>query len=734
MAMDKHTEKILKAMKFPDRIRNIGIVAHIDHGKSTFSDNIIAGAGMLSKELAGDVRVTDDMQEEQERGITIQTAAVSMVHDYDGSEILVNLLDTPGHVDFGGDVTRAMRAVDGAIVLACAVEGVMPQTETVLKQALKERVKPVLFINKVDRLIREVKLTPEAMQERFVKIITNVNKLIKDIAPAEYKDKWQVNVQGGSVAFGSAYHNWALSVPLMQQKGISFKDIIDAYNTGKDEDWKALADKAPLSEVALDMVAKHCPSPLESQKYRIPHLWKGDMDSEVGKQMVACDAEGKLMFIVTKMKVDPQAGEVAFGRIFSGKLEKGKAVYLNGAKVHGRVQQTMLFKGGGTNRIVVPEITAGNVAAVVGLRAASSGETVSEEPIDTFEGIKHIFDPVVTKAIEAKNPKDLAKLIIALRQLAKEDPTIKVTINEETGENLIAGLGELHLEIKEHILQRDIGLDIVVSPPIVVYRETVDSPSPQVMGKSPNKHNKLFVIVEPLDDQLFKAISEGSIPEGKIKKIKDDTLKAFIESGVARDDAKRTWDVYKGNMLVDETRGIVHIGEIQELVVQAFEEAVDAGPLSREPAAKMKVKLVDAKLHEDSIHRGPGQIIPCMRQSVFNGMLTAGDKLLEPKQTIRIDCPVDFLGAVSKLINSRRGQLLETEQQGASLVITAKLPVAEMFGFTSSLRSATTGRGVWFLVDQVFEKIPRDLQDQTVLRIRKRKGLKEEIPRPTIEE
>jgi elongation factor 2 len=730
MALDKHTEKILKAMKHPTLIRNIGIVAHIDHGKSTFSDNIIAGAGMLSKELAGDVRVTDDMQEEQERGITIQTAAVSMVHDYKGDEILVNLLDTPGHVDFGGDVTRAMRAVDGAIVLACAVEGVMPQTETVLKQALNERVKPVLFINKVDRLIREVKLTPEAMQEKFVKIITNVNKLIKDLAPKEYKETWQVNVQSGSVAFGSAYHNWALSVPLMQQKGISFKDIIDAYASGNEDDWKALADRAPLSEVALDMVTKHCPSPADSQKYRIPHLWKGDMDSEDGRRMIACDSSGQLIFIVTKMKVDPQAGEVAFGRVFAGKLEKGKEVYLNGAKLKGRIQQTMLFKGGGTNRIVVPEVPAGNVAAVVGLRAATSGETVSEEPIDTFEGIKHIFDPVVTKAIEAKNPQDLAKLIVALRQLAKEDPTIKVAINEETGENLISGLGELHLEIKEHILQRDIGLNIVVSPPIVVYREAVEKPSPQVMGKSPNKHNKLFVVVEPLNPEVAKAIKRGDIPAGKIKKIKDHVLTAMTENGVSRDEAKRTWDVYNGNMLVDETRGIVHIGEIQELVVQSFEEAVDSSPLSREPAVGLKIRLMDAKLHEDSIHRGPAQIIPCMREAIFNSMLTAGVILMEPKQTIRIDCPVTFLGAASKLINSRRGQLLETEQSGEQLVIVAKIPVSEMFGFTSSLRSATTGRGVWFLVDQVFERIPRELQDETVLRIRKRKGLKEEIPRP----
>ena len=200
---EKMVERIVRLMKQPESIRNIAICAHIDHGKTTFSDNLIAGAGMMSEELAGKQLVLDFHEDEQERGITIDAANVSMVHDYEGREYLINLIDTPGHVDFGGDVTRAMRAVDGCIVLVDAVEGIMPQTETVLRQALRELVKPILFINKVDRLIREIKLTPESMQERFIKIITNVNKLIEGIAPEGYKQKWQVNVQEGSVCFGS---------------------------------------------------------------------------------------------------------------------------------------------------------------------------------------------------------------------------------------------------------------------------------------------------------------------------------------------------------------------------------------------------------------------------------------------------------------------------------------------------------------------------------------------------
>jgi elongation factor 2 len=252
---EKMVERVTRIMQSPEQIRNIAICAHIDHGKTTFSDNLLWGAGMMSEELAGKQLALDFMADEQERGITIDSANVSMVHECGGKEFLINLIDTPGHVDFGGDVTRAMRAVDGCIVLVCAVEGIMPQTETVLKQALKERVKPILFINKADRLIKELQLSPEQMQERFVKHITAVNKLIRQIAPDDYKEKWQVNVQDGSVCFGSAFHNWALSIPYMKSKGISFAEIIGAYHDeSNDEAYKELRKKAPLHDVILNSV------------------------------------------------------------------------------------------------------------------------------------------------------------------------------------------------------------------------------------------------------------------------------------------------------------------------------------------------------------------------------------------------------------------------------------------------------------------------------------------------
>jgi elongation factor 2 len=261
-------------MRQPGQIRNIGIVAHIDHGKTTLTDNLVAGAGMMSENLAGQQLFTDFDKQEQERGITIYSANVSMVHEWNGKSYLINLIDTPGHVDFGGDVTKTMRAVDGVVVVADAVEGCMPQTETVVRQALKERVQPVLFINKVDRLIKELKLSPEAMADRFRGIIEEVNALILKFSEEQYKDKWVVNVNNGSVAFGSAVRNWAISVPRMQKSGITFKDIIDMTNNGQE---KELAKKAPLHEVVLDMVIEHLPNPLQAQPYRIPRIWPGDV-------------------------------------------------------------------------------------------------------------------------------------------------------------------------------------------------------------------------------------------------------------------------------------------------------------------------------------------------------------------------------------------------------------------------------------------------------------------------
>ena len=725
MADDK-IKKITELMKRQDKIRNIAIAAHIDHGKTTLSDNLLLGAGMMSAETAGKQLVLDFHEDETTRGITIDSASVSMIHNIEGEDYLINLIDTPGHVDFGGDVTRAMRAVDGCVVLCCAVEGVMPQTETVLRQALKELVKPVLFINKVDRLIKEVKLTPQEMEKKFISIIEHMNGLIESIAPKGYKEKWKVGVGEGSVAFGSAFHNWALSFPYMKEKGITFKDIIEAYQ-GSDEEIKnkvkELAKKAPLHEVVLEMSVKHHPNPVDAQKYRIPKIWHGEINSDIGKSLVNCDANGQPVFVPIKIVVEKHAGEVAGGRLFSGTMKQGDEVYMNLAKKNVRVQQVSVYKG--AQRIIVDKVCAGNIVGIIGLKNVFVGETVSGKPIEPFEAIKHLFEPVVTKSIEAKKAADLPKLVEVLKRVAKEDPSIKIEINEQTGESLMSGMGELHLEIIENRIKTEKGLDVKTSAPIVVYRETVDKESPSVEGRSPNKHNSFFMMVEPLEDNVYEAIKSGELREGRVKKKNQDLAEKLSELGWDGNTIRNVRDIYKGNVFLDQTRGEVHIGEVIEMVLDAFEMVMDTGPLAREPCMKMKVSLMDIKLHEDAIHRGPAQVYPAVRDAVKGAMEKAKAEIFEPLQIHLIEIPSRFLGAITKLVGGKRGQMIEVKQEGENTEVKAKLPVAEMIGWSNDLRSGTEGRGVSSLMDQLFEKVPASIQREVIKKIRDRKGLAE---------
>lgn len=428
MAKKDMKERILELMTKPERIRNMGIIAHVDHGKTTTCDSLLAGAGIISYETAGDQTWLDYDEIEQKRQMTIKSANCSMVHEIGDQDYLINLIDTPGHVDFGGEVTRALRAVDGCIVLTDAVEGVMPQTETVLRQALKEYVRPVLFINKVDRLVREMKYTPEEMQKQFMDIMTNVNELIETYAPEEFKKKWKVRVEEGSVAFGSAYNKWALNLPLMKKTGITFADIITKVQEGKQPD---LQKVIPLHKTLLDTVISHLPNPVTAQSYRIEKIWHGDLESDVGKSLLKCDPKGPIIACVTKVINDPHAGIVATARVFSGTVKTGDMVYLLSAKTQVAIQQLGIYKG--PFRLLADSIPSGNIIAIVGIRDANSGETISSQQIEPFETLKHIFEPVVTKSIEPKEPRELAKLIEALKEISREDPTIKVSINQETG-------------------------------------------------------------------------------------------------------------------------------------------------------------------------------------------------------------------------------------------------------------------------------------------------------------
>ena len=725
---EDNIKRATEVMHTRERIRNLAIAAHIDHGKTTLSDNLIAGAGMMSEDLAGKSRVLDFDEQESARGITINAASASMVHAVNDDYYLINLIDTPGHVDFGGDVTRAMRAVDGCIILTCAVEGAMPQTETVVRQALKEKVKPVLFINKVDRLITELQVTPEDMQERFMTQITKVNSLIKTFAPDEHKKSWQVSVQDGTVAFGSAYHNWGITVPFMAKTGISFKDIFEHCHN---EQQRELAKKAPVHEVLLDMAVEKLPSPLHSQQYRVPNIWQGDLESETGKSMLGCDADGPLSLMITKIWMDPHAGEVAVGRVYSGTIKQGESVWALGAAKAERVQQVGMMVGG--DRIQVPDgVSAGNIAAITGIRSAAAGVTITREKDATpFEAIRHYSEPVVTVAVEPKAMKDLPKFIDALRGLAKADASLEVSTNQETGEALLAGMGELHLEITVYRLEEEQGIKVKVSEPIVVYRESVssDNKGSPFEGKSPNRHNRFYVEVEPLPEDVTNALRQGHFGNGPVRnKDAKEVGDKFAEFGMDKDLMRKIYAINGTSVLVNDTKGIQNLHETRELIIEAFNDVCKKGPVADEPLTGVMVRLVDAKLHEDAIHRGPAQTIPAVRNAVKGALVRSKSVLFEPIQNIRVDAPSEWVGGITREVTTRRGIIEDMPVEGGVSSVIGKMPVAESFGFSNDIRAATQGRAVWNTENAGFVQVPPDLFHKICAEIRQRKGLKEEVP------
>jgi elongation factor 2 len=719
---------MLKLMRNKEYIRDIGIIAHIDHGKTTMTDSLLAEAGLLSPKIAGQARALDYLEEEQKRGITIKTANISLLHESDGKPHIINLIDTPGHVDFTGKVTRALRAIDGAVVVVDAVEEVMVQTETVTRQALNERVKPILFINKIDRLIKELKLSPEETQKKISRIIRAFNNLIEIYGEPQFKEEWKVDASKGTVTFGSALHRWGFTLEIAKKKGIKFDDVIEAYKDGR---WEDLQKTVPLHAAILDMVVKNLPNPVEATKYRIPKIWKGEIDSKIGQAMVNCDPNGPTVICITNTQLDPHAGLVATGRVFSGDIKEGDRVYLVGAKKGYRVQQVSMYMG--AFREVVSHLDVGNIAALLGLDLARSGETLVDtsymKSMVPFERITYVSEPVVTIALEPKHPKDLPRLVDVMHHLSIDDPNLVTTINKETGEYLLSGMGELHLEIAIKFM-KDYAprLDIITSQPIVVYREAISKPSITAMAKSPNKHNRFFIQVEPLEENVIAMIESGDISEIMGRRRIGEAL--HEEAGWPVSESRNVWTIEEHrNIFVDLTKGVQFMREIQEMALAGFRWACEAGPLCDEPIRGMKVKLKDVQLHEDPVHRGPAQIMPAIRKAIFGSFLTADSVLLEPVYKMQVSVPSQWIGEVSSLMTRKRGRILSSGQKGAGLGVDGYIPVAETFGLAADLRSATSGHAFWQSQFDHWEKVPESIAGEIIAGIRKRRGLPPDVPK-----
>ena len=721
MVKYKSTDEVLKIIKNKDQIRNFGVIAHVDHGKTTMSDSLLAYSGIIAPSAAGKALAMDFDKEEQARGITIYQANVTLHFTQKDNEYVINMIDTPGHVDFSGRVIRSLRAIDGAVVVCDAVEGIMTQTETVTRMALEERVKPVLFINKVDRLIKELRLTPEKMQQQLADVVSNFNQLIETYGEPEYKEKWKVSIQDSSVTFGSAKDRWAINVDLMKEKGLTFKDVIDAYQNDNVSD---LVEKAPLAEAILGMVVKHHPPPHVAVKYRIPKIWKGDLDSDIGKALLACSDDGPTIMMVVNMVLDPAAGPVAIGRLFSGTVKDGQTINIIDEKREGRIQSVNFFMG--NIREQVGELGAGNIPALLGLTECRAGNTLSSiKGIQMFEGVKYVSEPVVQIAIEPKHPKDLPKLVDFLKQLTIEDPNLIVKIDQESGETIIAGMGVLHLDVAVHRIQ-DAKLEIITSEPLINYRETVTGSCKPIMSKSPNRHNKIFMKVEPLEPEIANMLRTGEISDMKNKEFVADKLK---EAGWDTDTIKRIMKLdSRGNILINGTKGVQFVQESTDSINTGFEDVMKEGPLCREQMRGCKFIFTHFVPHEDTAHRGLSQLGPASRRACMGALLTAGTTVLEPTLAIEVRVPTDLVGNVSTVINGRRGKVLDMSQKGAASIVIGEIPASETFTLSEAMRGQTAGRATWNTSFKAWTEVPKSLFQEAISEIRKRKGLAPDPP------
>ncbi|MGE5188380.1 MAG: GTP-binding protein, partial [Betaproteobacteria bacterium] len=649
------------------------------------ADTLLSGAGLLSPQMAGTARVLDYLDEEQKRRITIKTANISLLYKTGGNPYIINLVDTPGHVDFTGKVTRALRVIDGAVVVVDAVEEIMAQTEILTRQALEERVRPLLFINKVDRLITELQLNEEQIQSKLNQIINRFNDLIEIYAENPYRSQWKINASDGNVAFGAALHGWGFTLGMAQKQGLKFSEIITAVVNGEHT---KLKKTLPVYEAVFEMIINQTPNPREAQKYRTAKIWDGHVGSKVGKALTQCSDDGPTVAYVTNVLADSNGNIAASGRLFSGKIKAGDRLHLVESLREVEVRAVAIDMG--AFREEVSEVSAGNLVSLTLADKVATGETLVDlDHVDgmvPFEGIAYISEPVVTLAIEPKNPLDMAALQDGLERLASEDPNLKTCVDEATGEYLLSGMGELHLEIAINQLKSLGGINVAVSSPRVVYMESVQKKGAVALAKSPNKQNSFWVQVTPEAEEQNPSSEDE---EGNILSI-DEHRNALVD-------------------LKGKTESISQ--EPLEAIIAGFEYACKAGPLCGEPMRHVKVNLVDLALCETET--GP-EIMRGVGKAIFGSFLTADPVLLEPIYKITISVASEFSGECSRMLSIRRGKVSCFEQKGLLTQISGFIPVSETFGFSKELRSATSGRAFWQSYFDHWEKIPVKLASQII--------------------
>jgi elongation factor 2 len=676
----------------------------------------------MSDAAAGQALMTDSDDEEQERGITIFTSVVLLNFDVEGEEYLVQLSDTPGHLSFTGEVSRALRASDGAVILVDALEGVMTQTETNIRLAVGgEGCKPVLFINKVDRLINELKLPPAKVYERIDIIVAKVNALIKKVAPKDFSKDWRVDFTKGSVAVGSAKTGWAFTMKTLAKKEIKPNVVFEKYNEG-DEMW--LRENLPLDDALLEMIVKHLPNPKDAQKYKIPRIWKGDLESEAGKALLEADPNGPLLGMITKIFVDPKSKRpTLIGRVFSGTLRSGQEIRLVNMRQNARVRRLGVQEI--TDILPMDEVPAGNLFSIFGFMCPS-GESFVDAGSDVpgFEAIEYVSEPVVSRSITPLDPQDIAKLGDVVKMWIMADPTARFVHDKESGEYRLDGIDPLQIEILTKRINEQV--PIRISEPIIVYREKMTERGDEFHTKSPNGHNRIRMYLEPLDEKTVGLIKKRRVTAEMPSR--DRAIILRDEAGWDAKKARKILDIFQGCMLVDGMSGVQRFDRILAYVKSVFQEFVEEGPIAHEPVMGVKVVLTDATVHNDPAHTGYNEVATMVSSGLNMSFLTGEASLYEPVLNTDIKTPIDTQGGVIKVLTGHRGQIVTIEGEEENVTVKGTLPTAETIGIADEFRSASAGRSFFGYEFRGFEPLPGTLQEEIILEIRARKKMPDQMP------
>ncbi len=650
--MSSYIERISSSMENKENIRNISIVSHVDHGKTTLSDHLLQAGGLISRKMAGSARALDYLDEEQRRGITIKTANISFIYEHNKSSYLFNLIDTPGHVDFSGMVSQALRLVDGVIIVVDSVEQIMAQTESVIKQSMKEGLKPILFINKVDRLINELKLPKEEIETRLNTIIQMVNELISQYAPTSFKNKWKVGFDQGTVIIGAALYGWAIS---KYTKDIpTFNRIIDAHSN---DELNHLKIEFPIIQSVMSAIIENVPNPKDAQKQRI-ELITEFIDQISINAIRDCSDDGPSILCVGKLLYEDNRGIISIVRIFSGIVKSGSFLRNRRTGEVSRVQQICIYKG--QSLIKVEEVRAGNIAVLIGIKDIQIGDTfidnVDDYPNILFGQIPYLQESVISRRIEPHKVSDIPKLQKLLDILSLIKPNFYYTTDENTGEMKIQGIGELQLEIIVGEIEEK-GIKVEVSDPEVNLTEQIEENTKLVKTDQLNLL-RISVTCKPTDKK-----TEGCV---------------YLD--------------YRDNCL--QIPSSKNEEELNELIRVGFTNAILRGPLKSLPIRKITLIIEDIEeLSANSLRYEI--VVPLVRNTVHEAMLNSNIGIFEPIYTFSINTPIHYLGPILAVMQKFGCEIENTEHLVTRSIITGEISVESSLQIASELRSASEGYAFW---------------------------------------